>query len=148
MNKEKENPVYYTKPIKMLSECETGEYVYNDEAELCYVEKRKNGYGDCFVLHHFGFETLCGDGENTEVYPITILTDEIMRNMRAHRKKWYDSRIMNPDFNRELIGRLSEFMHLDVEDVDYNQKSKEFWNELDARYEDIQGHACALGICN
>ena len=148
MNKEKENPVYYTKPIKMLSECETGEYVYNDEAKLCYVEKKDNSYGSCFVLHSFGGETSCGNGEYTEVYPITILTDEIMRDMRAHRKKWHDSHIMNAAFNGELIARLSEIMHLDVEDVDYNQKCKEFWNKLDARYEEMRGHARALGICN
>ena len=138
--------MYYQKLIKRLGDCETGEYVYDEDARLCYVEKESDEDGDTvFKLHSYAIVSTRFDPD-AEVYPISLVNDDIMERMRAHRDKYHKANIMNPDFSRELEGKLSEIMHLDVHLADYKEKCREFWKSLDDRFEGLMMHARALGL--
>ena len=54
---EREIPIYYKKLICDLSDCKTGDWVYNNDAELCYFEAPEDRNGAPFYsLHYDGIE--------------------------------------------------------------------------------------------
>ncbi|MBQ8713049.1 MAG: hypothetical protein IJ551_09580 [Prevotella sp.] len=136
--KEKKNiAVYYEKPIVRLGDVEPGSYVYNSDAELCYVDEQ-------YWLHCYGIEI--GAGKDSIAYPITLETSRIMAKMAAVRKKWHKGNIMNSTFSRELEDDLHELMTIDVYDEDYGKKETAIWQRIEDRYQEMVGHAKALGI--
>lgn len=138
----KEIRYYYSKPIVKLGDCKTGDWVYDDCAKLCYVEK--NEEMDWFSLHSYGIESI--PGKDTLVYPLTHTTKEIMDKMSAHRDKYYKANIMNPDFSRELAQELHNLMLIDVYDEKYQEKAAEIWARLDKKFDELMVHAEALHI--
>jgi hypothetical protein len=144
LDKAKEsNPYYYTKPAVKLGDCKVGDWVYNQEADLCYVNESEITEGE-FQLHSMGIVTHCGN--DTIVYPVTLITEYIMRRMKALRDKMHEKGLMNPARNHELCDRLNEIMELSIYDPEYNTKYYEFWENLEARYRELLGYARALGI--
>jgi hypothetical protein len=125
-------PDYYKKPQVCLGDVPTGTYVYDDEANLCYV-------GEDNTLHSYGI--VSGRHGDTIVYPITLETERIMKKMQELREKYNNDNIMNSQFNHELCEALHNIMNNDI------QKERETWNALYERYRELHGHAVALGIC-
>lgn len=141
MEEVKKLPEYYLTPIVRLGDCKGGEYVYDNCAELAYVEKRKDGI---IELHTNGFVHGCSN--DTYVYPITLATKHIMDKMYALRQKYHNSHIMNSTFSHELSEALHTIMTLDPYDPEYKLKWKDFWDGLDNQYNEMLEHAKALHI--
>ena len=93
MKEEKKIAVYYTKPIKAVGEIQPDSYVYDGDAEICYVD-------DNHHLHSYAIEKWVS--KDTPVFPITLETQRIMEKMAAVRNKWHKANIMNANFSREL----------------------------------------------
>ena len=138
MSEKKEIPVYYQKPIIMLGEAQPGTYVYNDDAEIAYIDED-------FRQHSYAIERW-GSKDSTVVYPITLETSRIMERMAKERKRWHKSNLMNPDFSRQLEQDLFDLMSIDVYDEEYGKKEDAIWNRINCRYEEMKAHAIALGI--
>lgn len=132
---------FYEKPIKHLKECNTGEYVFIGDGNLCYVERCADGY---YNLYYGGM--MMGTNGDKVVYPVTISTADIMDRMRAYRDKWHNAHIMNAYFSRQLEDMLLQFMHVDPYCEDYREKWESFWGGLDKYYEEMLEHAKALHI--
>lgn len=138
---EKERRPFYETPIKHLKECNTGEYVFIGDGNLCYVERCADGY---YNLYYGGM--MMGTNGDHVVYPVTLATSDIMERMRAHRDKWHESHMMNAHFSRELEERLYRFMQIDPYSEDYREQFNAFWQELEAYYGEMLEHAKALHI--
>ena len=76
-------PKLYRKPKKRLGDCKTGDWVYNDAAKLCFVEKFEAT--GMFTLYWYGGEEYVGGDE--VVYPITLETKKIMDRMSRLRAR-------------------------------------------------------------
>ena len=142
---EKEKLSYYLTPIKKLKDCKVGDYVYNDRAELCYVDNCDYMEGH-YVLKSYGFEIGCG--MDADVYPITLQTARIMEKMAKHRDKWHKARIMDGAFSNELANELHELMLLNPYEEGYCEKEADFWQRLENRFEEMRAHGRALHLCN
>jgi len=129
--------VYYKKPIVKLGEMKPGDYVYDSDANLCYIDEE-------YHMHHYAIESWCS--KETIVYPITLQTTAIMERMRQLRQKYCDSNIMNAEFSRELENALYEIMCIDVNDEKYGDKEEAKWVKLEQRYQELVVHAKALHI--
>ena len=141
MKEEKKRPYYYSKPIKAAAECKEGEWVYDDDAKLCYVTKNEDGHT---ILHSYAIEHWISD--DAPVYPVTLATKEIMDKMAAHRDLYHQNHIMNADFSRELEAELYNLMLVDEYADDCKEKYDEIWTRMEARYQELLGHAKALGL--
>lgn len=137
MSEKKEIAVYYQKPIARLGDMKPGDYVFDEDANLCYIDEE---YG----MHHYAIEHW--SSKDSIVYPITIQTNEIMERMRALRQKYHDSNLMNPYFSRELEDGLYQIMCIDINDEHYGKKEDEMWAKLERRYNELVEHAKALHI--
>lgn len=137
MSEERKIAVYYRKPIAFLGDMKPGDYVYDEDANLCYIDEE-------YALHFYGLESW--RGKDSIVYPITLETDEIMAKMRKLRQKYHDTNIMNATFSRELEQGLFELMRIDVEDKEYGTKMDKVWAKLERRYNELVEHAKALCI--
>ena len=109
----KETPVYYKKLKKILGNCEEGEWVYNDTANLCYVTIEKDGYRN---LHYYAMEFF--PPNDTIVYPLTLTTKLIADKMTELRNKYYKNKIMNADISHELEDAFVTLMNVDEENYD------------------------------
>lgn len=136
-NEEKKLPVYYEKPMVELGSVEPGTYVYDSDAQLCYVDEE-------YRLHSHSIEHWCS--KDTIVYPISLETQRIMEKMAAHRDKYHKGNIMNADFSRELEAALFDLMSIDIYDADYGKKETAIWERLEKRYNELVEHAKALHI--
>lgn len=134
----KEVAVYYQKPIILLGDAQPGTYVYNDDAELSYID-------EVYHMHMYGIERW-GSKDSTIVYPITLETSRIMERMAKERNRWHKSNLMNPDFSRQLEQDLYDLMCIDVYDEEYGKKESEIWSRIECRYQEMVAHAKALGI--
>lgn len=134
---EKKIPVYYEKPMVELGSVEPGTYVYDSDAQLCYVDEE-------YRLHRHSIEHWCS--KDTIVYPISLETQRIMEKMAAHRDKYHKGNIMNADFSRELEAALFDLMSIDIYDADYGKKESAIWERLEKRYNELVEHAKALHI--
>ena len=137
MKEKKDIEVYYTKPIVAVGEIQPGSYVYDGNAEVCYVD-------DDHHLHSYAVEKLVG--KDTPVFPITLETQRIMEKMAAIRNKWHKANIMNANFSQELRCALYDLMDIDVYDEEYGKKEDAIWNRIEQRYKELVVHAKALGI--
>ena len=137
MAEEKKIAVYYTKPIVAVGEVQPGSYVYDGDAELCYVDEE-------YHLHSYAIEKWVS--KDTPVFPITLETTRIMEKMAAVRNKWHKANIMNANFSRELTSALYDLMAIDVYDEEYGKKEDAIWNSIEERYQEMVEHAKALGI--
>ena len=137
MEEKKEIAVYYQKPVARLGDMKPGDYVFDDDANLSYIDED-------YVMHHFAIERWCN--KDTVVYPVTIMTNEIMERMRKLRQKYHDSNIMNSYFSKELEDGLHEIMSVDINDEDCTKKEEMIWGRLERRYEELVEHAKALHI--
>ena len=143
---EREIPIYYKKPICNVSDCKTGDWVYNSDAHLCYVEapEDRRGTSSFYGLHYGGFEMGCpGD---TVVYPLTLRTEQLADRMSEHRDKYYKANIMNPYFSRELEGEFANLMEIDDQADDAREQYERFWKRLDDRLAELLGYAEKLHI--
>lgn len=140
-NKKKELPYYYTKPIRKVGELKHGEWVYDEDANLCYVTDSE-GLG--ISLHHYSIESI--PPLNSIVYPLTLSTKEIMDKMHEHRMKYHNAKIMNPTFSHQLEDDLYRLMLVDETNPECQKQYNEIWSELDKRFEELVGHAKALHI--
>jgi hypothetical protein len=140
-NKKEELPYYYTKPIRKVGDLKHGEWVYNEDAYLCYVQKDPE-IG--VRLHYYAIESFPHD--DTIVYPLTLATKEIMDKMYEHRMKYHNAHIMNPHFSRQLEDDLYRLMLVDETNPECQKQYNEIWSELDKRFEELVGHAKALHI--
>ena len=131
MKEEKKIAVYYTKPIKAVGEIQPDSYVYDGDAEICYVD-------DNHHLHSYAIEKWVS--KDTPVFPITLETQRIMEKMAAVRNKWHKANIMNANFSRELTSALYDLMEID------GKKEDAIWNKIEERYQEMVEHAKALGI--
>ena len=129
--------VYYQKPIAKLGDMNPGDYVFDEDANLCYIDED-------YVLHHYAIELWAG--KDSIVYPISLQTNEIMEKMRKLRQKYHDSNIMNSYFSRELEDGRFEIMRLDINDEHYGKKEEALWAKLERRYDELVEHAKALHI--
>lgn len=93
-NKKKELPYHYTKPIRKVGELKHGEWVYDEDANLCYVTDSE-GLG--ISLHHYCIESI--PPLDSIVYPLTLSTKEIMDKMHEHRMKYHNAKMMKQILN-------------------------------------------------
>lgn len=137
----KKRPYYYSKPIKAAGECNEGDWVYDDDAKLCYVTKNEEGHT---ILHSYAIEHWISD--DSPVYPVTLSTKLIMDKMTELRERYHKNNIMNADFSRELEAGLFELMQVDEYEEGCQKKYDEIWTRLENRYQELLGHAKALGL--
>lgn len=141
-------PSYYEKKICRMKDLQTGDWVYNEDAELCYVEivpREDCEYGPRYTLHAYMIEILVS--EDTIVYPLSLQTKALADRMAEHRRKYHDANIMNADFSRELDQEFHKIMLVDESDrIESCKQYKEIWDRLDARLEELIGYAEKLHI--
>jgi len=139
-------PVYYQKFIVDLKDCRHGDWVYDDEGRLCFVEVRPGDgeHGPCYSLHSYGIETWCPG--NTAVFPLSLATMAIARDMEAHRDKYHRAGIMNPAFSRELREEFINLMLVDDEADDCREQYRAIWGRMNARLEERLRSAEVLHI--
>lgn len=142
LKKKKEAAYRYSKPIKNLGDCKTGDYVYSQEADLCEVEV--NPEKDEYNFYSYGISSW--RSKDTIVYPITLENTRIVKQMQELRDKYHKSCIMNADFNRELQDGLHELMLVDINDDKYSDKMNKVWSKLNKRYEELLSHARFLHL--
>lgn len=137
MSKEMKVAVYYSKPIVRLGDMNPGDYVFDNNANLCYIDED-------YILHHYAIESW--GSKDTIVYPITLETEIIMERMRKLRQKYHDSNLMNSYISHELEVALHEIMSLDIEEENYGKKEEDMWAKLERRYNEMAEHAKTLHI--
>ena len=137
MSEERKIAVYYQKPIAKLGDMKPGDYVYDEDANLCYID-------DDYVLHHYAIEHWAI--KDSIVYPITLQTGIIMERMTKLRRRYHDTNLMNSYFSKELEDGLLEIMRLDINDENYGTKEEALWAKLERRYNELVEHAKALHI--
>ena len=142
---EREIPIYYKKLICDLSDCKTGDWVYNHDAELCYVEAPEDRNGAPFYsLHYDGIEMGCSG--DTVVYPLTLRTRQLADKMAEHRRKYHKANIMNPYFSRELEDEFNNLMLINDEAEDARKQYEDFWERLNKRLAELLQYAEMLHI--
>ena len=124
-------PEYYKKKIVKLGSVEPGTYVYDDEARLCYVDNNH-------VLHPYMFEEW--SSLSTEVYPLSVETDRIMRDMRKFEDEWREKGLWGPDFRNKREHAVQEMMRIDNSVEGWWAKEEEIWNNLKKWCEDEIGN--------
>ena len=144
--KEKEYPIYYRKLICNLSECKTGDWVYNSDAELCYVKEPEDRdvSTSFYSLHYDGME--CGCCGDTVVYPLTLRTRQLADNMAELRQRYHKANIMNSYFSHELEEEFHTLMLISDTAKDARKQYDEFWQRLNDRYTELLGYADKLHI--
>ncbi|MBR1500185.1 MAG: hypothetical protein IJ615_11280 [Bacteroidaceae bacterium] len=143
---EKEYPIYYQKLVCKLSECKTGDWVYNSDAELCYVEapEDRGGSSSFYGLHYDCMESgCCGD---TVVYPLTLRTRQLADKMAALRLRYYKANIMNSYFSHELEEEFHALMLISDTAEDAQKQYDEFWQRLNDRFSELLEYADKLHI--
>ena len=137
----KDIPYYYQKPIKLLRNVRPGEWVYNSDANLCYVGTEPDEFG-YVTLHHYCIEQHSpGD---VYVYPLTLATKAIMEDMEKHRDKYHKSNMMNPNVSRYLEGKLHKLMLIDNSDESAREQYEAIWKQLDDNFDKMLAHKNAL----
>lgn len=133
-------PSFYEKKICKMKDLQTGDWVYNSDAELCYVEIgqwEKIEYGPRYTLHPYMFE--CTVSEDTIVYPLSLQTKALAERMAAHRRKYIDANIMTRELSMELEQEFHNIMLVDESDrLECAMQYKEIWDRLDARLIELQ----------
>lgn len=107
-----EIPIYYKKIKEKLGDCKEGDWVYNSSAHLCYVTETEDGYRK---LHYYAIE--CSSGNDTIVYPISLTTAQLAKQMTEIREKYHKARIMNGAIGHELDDYFDKLMNIDDEEV-------------------------------
>lgn len=141
----KEIPVYYQKKVCQLKDCRHGDWVFDDEGRLCFVEiKARCNDKPMYSLHSMCIET--GSYEEKEVYPISLTTLAIAKRMEEHRDMYYKGNILCPEFSQELREEFHNLMLVDDTADDSREQYNAIWERMDARLEERLGYAELLHI--
>lgn len=119
---------YYAKPEIRLGDAEPGTYVFNLEADLCYIDDER-------CLHSFAIQSVRSPEE--PVYLVTLETSNIMERMRAVRRKWSGESLMTASVSRFLRDRLRRIMEIDPRDGDCWTREKAVWDEIREMYDEL-----------
>lgn len=125
---ETEMKSYYTKPEIRLGDAEPGTYVFNLEAELCYIDDER-------CLHSFYVRSVRSPEE--PVYPVTLETAHIMERMRVVWRKWSGESLMTASASRFLRDKLRRIMEIDPHDVERWRKEKTVWDEIEEKHDEL-----------
>ena len=139
----KEIPAYYRKKVCQMKDCRHGDWVYDDEGRLCFVEITEQGDGPQdrhYSLHSFGIETVVF--ADKEVYPLSLTTMAIAHDMEAIRNKYHEAGVMCPEASRELREDMHGLMLVDDDADDCREQYRRIWKRVYDRFTDRMAESC------